>query len=174
MKKGFTQHDYRMNRVGNNHAGFTLVELLLYMVILSTMLGVLTSFVVMTYKVRVKSQVVAEVEQQGNQTMDIITQAVRNSSAINLPVAQASGATLTINSSTTTFDMNANKIRMNDGVAYDIVSNKVAASGLLFTNVTETGGPGSVRIQFTLTYNNISGTNEYDYAKTFYATASRR
>jgi len=154
--------------------GFTLVELLLYMVILSTMLGVLTSFVVMTYKVRVKSQVVAEVEQQGSQTMDIITQAVRNSTAINLPVSQASGSTLTINGSTTTFDMNANKIRMNDGTTYDIVSNKVVANGLLFTNVTETGGPGSVRIQFTLTYNNISGTNEYDYAKTFYATASRR
>ena len=174
----------KINRIKQNKAirqGFTLVELVIYMTILGSMITVLTSFVVLTYESKIKSQVVAEVEQSGSQVMDIILQTTRNATLINTPLAQASGSSLSINTisgitTPTVFDLNNSKIRIKEGtgVATNLVGNRLLVNSLSFSNLTEAGASGTIRVQFTLTYNNSSGMKEYDYSKTFYGTASLR
>ncbi len=161
--------------------GFTLIEMLLYMAILSVILLALSSFAFMSFQSRIKNQTIAEVEQQGNQIMDIILQTARNSATINSPSVQASGTSLSLNTynvatTPTVFSLVGNNIQIveGSGSAVNLTSGRVAASAVTFSNLSESGAPGTVRVQFTLSYINNAGTNEYDFTKTFYGTASLR
>ncbi len=140
--------------------GFTLVELLLYVSIIGAIVLSVAGFLSLLMQSRVKNQTISEVEQQGIQVMQIITQTGRNAGSINF---------------TTAFDLSGGVIRINDGSGPVALTNsRVTASGLTFQNLSRAGTPGTIRIQFTLTHINPSGRNEYDYNKTFYGTATLR
>lgn len=66
-------------------AGFTLLELLLYVSISAVLLLSTVEFLDALLRSRVKNMVIAEVEQQGAQVLQQVTQAVRNSEAITTP-----------------------------------------------------------------------------------------
>ena len=136
--------------------GFTLIELLLYVSIIGAMILSISGFLSLLMQSLVKNQTISEVEQQGVQVMQIITQTGRNATDINF---------------TTAFDLSAGTIRQN---SIALTNSRVVASSLTFTNLSRTGTPGAMRIQFTLAHVNPSGRNEYDYSKTFYATSTLR
>lgn len=161
--------------------GFTLIELLLYGGLLSMVIFSLAIFLSLLLQSRTKNQVVAEVEQQGVLAMVRMMQVVRNSTLINTPAVGASGSTLSVNMpqaglSPTVFALGSGAITMTEGVAaaVSLTNNLVSVSGLTFTNLSRVGTPGTVRIQFTISYVNSSGRNEFDYSKTFASDASLR
>jgi len=161
--------------------GFTLIELLLYVALVSAMLLTISVFLANIFQARVKNQTIAEVEQQGLQIMQEMTQAARNSEAITAPIVGASGVSLALDvvavvDDPTVFAESGSVLQITEGVgsAVDLHGDSVTASGLTFTNVSYAGTPGAVRIEFTLTHVNPSGRNEYDYSKTFYGTAALR
>ncbi len=161
--------------------GFTLIELLLYIVIIGIILMAVSALLFGILQSRVKNQTVVEVEQQGTQVMQIITQTLRNATAINSPGAGASASTLSVNTTVvannpTIFGLSAGVIRITEGVGSPTVlhNSLVTASGLTFQNLTRSGTSGTIRITFTLTRLNPSGRNEYDYAQTFYGNATLR
>lgn len=161
--------------------GFTLIEMILYLAVLSIVLLAFSAFIFMSYTSRIKSTVVAEVEQQGNQTMNIITNNIRGAVSITSPASGSSAASLTLAeyvgaNSPTTFALSGNTITMTEGAnpAVSITSNRVVASSLSFQNLSRASTPGIVRVSFTLTHVNPSNRGEYIYAKTFVGTASLR
>lgn len=161
--------------------GFTLIELLLYGGLLASVIFSLAVFLSLLVQSRMKNQVVAEVEQQGMLATMRMLQVVRNSSLINAPAAGASGPTLAVNMpqvglSPTVFALGSGAITMTEGAAaaVSLTNNLVSVSGLVFTNLSRAGTPGTVRIQFTISYINNSGRNEFDYSKTFDSDASLR
>lgn len=136
--------------------GFTLIELLLYVAIVGAIIFSIAGFLSLLMQSRVKNQTIAEVEQQGIQVMQVITQTGRNATDINFTAA---------------FDLSAGAIRQN---SIALTNSRVVASNLTFQNLSRAGTPGTVRIQLTLTHINPSGRNEYDFSKTFYGTATIR
>jgi type II secretory pathway pseudopilin PulG len=149
----------KMNKLSKTlpaHKGFTLIELLLYVAIIGAVVFSIAGFLSLLMQSRVKNQTIAEVEQQGVQVMQIITQAGRNAGDINFTAA---------------FDLSSGAIREN---SIALTNSRVIASNLIFSNLSRAGTPGTVRIQFTITHVNPSGRNEYDYSKTFYASATIR
>jgi Tfp pilus assembly protein PilW len=172
----------RGKKINNkNKTGFTLVEVLLYSVIAGVVLMAISFFLSILLQARIKGQVMAEVEQVGVQTMQIFTQTARNATAINSPAAGTSGVSTSLTviegaKSPTVFDLFGGIIRIKEGTsaAVNITSSKLTATGLAFTNLSGSGTKGTVRIQFTLTYRNPSGRNEYNYTKTFYGSATLR
>lgn len=164
-----------------NSAGFTLIELLLYIGIASTILLVSTLFLNTLLESRVKNQTIAEVEQQGLQVMQQITQAVRNAESITSPTPGNSGVSLTLDvvnasDNPTVFDLSSDEIRITEGAgsAIALTNSRVTASSLSFQNLSRADTPGIMRISFTLTHINPEGRQEYDFEKTFYASASLR
>lgn len=163
-------------------SGFTLIELLLYVSIAATMLLAISILFSVLLSGRVKNQTIAEVNEQGVLAMQIMTQAVRNADSINLPSAGASASTLSLVMPTpaqnpTVFDLTSNVIRTTEGAGSAVPltnSTRVTVSSLTFQNLSLSGTPGTIRIQFTLTHINPSGRNEYNYNKTFYGSASLR
>src|SRR6185369_3187743 len=161
--------------------GFTLVELLLYVAISGAMLLVVSLFLSTLLQSRVKNQTIAEVEQQGLQVMQMVTQAIRNADAISSPALGTSAATLSINTlvaanNPTVLDLSGGVIRIKEGAGsvVSLTNSRVAASALTFRNLSRSGTTGTLRIQFTLTYVNPPGRNEFSFTKTFIGTATLR
>jgi len=165
----------------DSQSGFTLVELLLYIVIASTILLSITALFGILLQARVKNQAISEVEQQGAQVMQIITQSIRNAEDINSPAIGASAALLLLDvieseNDPTVFDLSNNAIRITEGVSDPVIltNSRAQASGLLFSNLSYTGTSGIIKIEFTLSHVNPEGRSEYDWQKAFYGSASLR
>ena len=154
--------------------GFTLIELLLYVGIMGVIIFSFAGFLSLLMQSRIKNQVVSEVEQQGIQVMQMITQIGRNAGNINYPAPGQITDSLSFDS--TVFDRLNNAVRITEGTdsPTSLTNSHLIASNLTFQNLSRVGTPGTVRIQLTLTYANPSGRNEYNYSKTFYGTASLR
>ncbi|MBN2016049.1 prepilin-type N-terminal cleavage/methylation domain-containing protein [Candidatus Dojkabacteria bacterium] len=168
-----------LNFVIKSQEAFSLIELLLYIAIVSVVLGVISTFLITLLQARVKNQTISEVEQQGVQVMQVITQTIRNSEDINSPSAGSSAAALSLDvveaaKDPTTFDLSNDTVRVTEGAgsAIDLTNSKVVVTDLTFENLTRSGTPGVVRVTFTITHINESGRNEFDYSKTFYGSAS--
>jgi type II secretory pathway component PulJ len=161
--------------------GFTLIELLLYVSLSSVLVFSVFMFVSSALASRVKNQAIAEVEQQGIQVMQTITQALRNADSINSPLPQASAAFLSINTQNpslnpTILEISGNSLRVVEGAALPqiLTNNRVVASGFTVTNYSRANTPGIVRVQFTLSHLNPEGRNELNCSKTFIGSASLR
>lgn len=161
--------------------GFTLIELLLYISIAAIIVFTTASLLRFTLESRVKNQTIAEVEQQGTQVMQLITQTIRNGTAINSPTIGNSASSLSLTvvdgvSSPTVFDLSAGVVRITEGAgaATNLTSSKVTVSNLNFQNLSRTGTPNTIRVSFTITYINSSGRFEYSFTQNFYGSADLR
>lgn len=161
--------------------GFTLIELILYVALVSLLLVALSGVVGMVLSARVKGQSIAEVEQQGLQAMHRITDTLRNAQGVTSPGAGASASSVTVDVLTiandpTIFNLSSGILQMQEGTtpAVALTNSRVVVSSLTFQNLSQPSTPGSVRIQFTVTYNNNTGRAEYAVSKTFVGTASLR
>ncbi len=76
--------------------GYTLIELLLYIVLLGILLGATTTYFGAILDARVKNQSISEVDQQGAAAMEYITQTIRNADSITSPTAGATANSLTL------------------------------------------------------------------------------
>lgn len=165
----------------NFQKGFTLIELLLYVSIVGAMILSVSALLPLFMQSRVKNQTISEVEQQGIQVMQTITQIARNAEAITSPTVGVSASSATFDVVTasldpTIFDVLGGVIRISEGAGLPIslTNTRVAVSNLSFQNLSRTSTPGTIRIQFTLTHINPEGRQEYNFSKTFYGTASLR
>jgi type II secretory pathway pseudopilin PulG len=161
--------------------GFTLVETLLYLAILSLVVIALSSFMFLSYTSRIKSAVIAEVEQQGSQTMNLISQTIRNSAAISQPSSGSSASSLNLTQyngtlSPTIFSQFGSTLQITEGAssAVGITSNRVVVSNLSFQNLSRPNTPGIIQVKFTLTHVNPDNRGEYNYSKNFTATTALR
>lgn len=161
--------------------GFTLLELLLYTSLVGILFMSLTSVSVLIFQSRVKNQTIAEVEQQGVQAMQIITQSIRNTENITSPAVGTSAPSMTLDligtvNDPTVIAESGTALQITEGVipAVSLTSSKVSVSNVSFNNISRTSTPGIIKIQFTISYINSSGRNEYDFSKTFYGTAALR
>ena len=163
----------------NQMRGFTLIELILYIALLSALLLALSGFYGLVLRGRAKAQSIAEVEQSGSQIVQIITQTVRNSTAINSPGIGTSASSLSVNvvnvsQSPTVFDLATGIVRIKEGTAatVDLSNSRVVVSNLTFSNLSRASTHGIISFSFTISRNNASGRNELDYTKIFYASAA--
>lgn len=159
-----------------NKSGITLLEVILYLAILSTLVFGIGSFVDLVKNVRVKNQVIAEVDQQALQIIQIITQTIHNAQSISSPTLgqeQSSLVLVDLNNNFFIFALADDSITIDRGVgAVNLNNDRVLASDLLFKNLSRAGTPDIIQINFTLTYNNDLDNQIYNYSKT-YVTATR-
>jgi Tfp pilus assembly protein PilW len=161
--------------------GFTLVELLLYAALSALFLTALSIFFALLLESRAKDEAISEVDQQGLQILQIVRQTVRNAEAINSPAPGVSGSTLSLDvlaspNDPTIFNESSGIFTIAEGAGSPIAlnNNRVTISNLLFQNLSRPSTPGTVRIQFTLSYQNPSNRNEFRYQKTFFGGTTLR
>ena len=165
----------------SSQKGLSLVEIVVYTAIFSLVIGGIATFMLFSVQSRAKNQIVSEVEQQGMQVMNMITQTVRTGQGVNSPTPGSSSDSLSIDMpdagvDPTVFDLSGGVIRISEagGGAVDLTSNLINITSLLFENNTIAGTNDTIKIEYTIEYNNTGTDTRFDYEKTFYGSATQR
>lgn len=160
---------------------FSLIELVIYVSLSSIIFLAITSFSQSMTKTKTETKVINEVENQGAEIIQIITQAIRNAENINLPSQNSSGSLLSLNflennKNPTIFYLLDQGLVMEEGSsgAISLTNNLITISNLEFNNLSLNQTPGIIQIKFTLKYNGPLNAGEYTYEKNFYNSASLR
>lgn len=161
--------------------GFVLIEVIVYVAIIGLVLVAVGTLAAITNHARAKQLIEREVEDQGRQVLENILQTVRNSSGIVAPAEGATATSLSANVdsaplSPTVFSLSADTLQITEGsgTAVSLTSSNVIATAFSAQNLSRSGTPGTIRVNFTLSGASTSGSIPFIYSKTFYGSASLR
>jgi prepilin-type N-terminal cleavage/methylation domain-containing protein len=157
--------------------GFTLVELLVYIGISAIILIALANFFGLLFFAQANDRINADVQEEGSAAMEMMTQTIRNASAITSPATGTTATSLSLAGTTSTiFNVSSGILEVTEasGAPVPLTSARLFMSGVSFSNLSATGTPGVVRIQFTLGDLKPNATSVTDYAQTFIDSASLR
>ena len=168
-----------MYRHRKTFKAYTLIEVLVYVGLTSSLMIVIVSLVTFLLQNRVKSQTINEVESQGTILMQQLSKIIANARGIDMPVSGTSSNSLTLdvyNSSNdpTVISVNGSELQITEGTLAPITltSNKVLISQVNFISSGAGTTNGSIKISFTLSYNNPGNLQEFNYQQNFYGSAS--
>jgi type II secretory pathway pseudopilin PulG len=171
-----------MKRFPNLRKGFTLIEMILYVGISSIMLFSLSLLLTFLLGSRVKNQSIGDVNQQGLQVMQLVTQTIRNAKSIDAPVIGATSTILSVTmfdplKSPTVFSVINGVMYITEGsnASVSLTNSHVTLSSLLFQNISGVSSTDRiVRLSFAIDHNNPSGRNENSFEKVFSGSATLR
>lgn len=134
---------------------FTLIELLIFMGILSVMLLVLTQVFVSILDSRIESESLSSVEQDGNFIVSRLMSDIERSTAINIPSAPGNhGSTLQIVAGgvTNTYTLNNGLLQLTNTNGTDQLNGyDTRVSNLDFKRIGGGGATDSIQISMTIT-----------------------
>lgn len=155
----------------NAQKGITVVELLLYMTILSALLTILTSIFVSALDVQSESNATSSVEQDGNYILARLAYDIHRAQSINIP--SVNGATnnnfqIVVSGVSYTYsvDANNNLIVTNNLGENNLNNYGTSISGFSIQRLGNTGGvENALKINFTATSRTkrVSGYEQKDF-----------
>jgi prepilin-type N-terminal cleavage/methylation domain-containing protein len=164
--------------------GFTYIELLIYIVILSILLTGAIQFMWNITYTRAKSNTMQEYNQNMRYLSQRLSYEIRNASAVNTAVG--SSLSLAFADSTrnpTIFTLNSGRVYVGFGSSGScpttspcpITSNKININSLVFANYS-TGDTKSINIDYSIsaTNPNTNSRAEYNYSGTYNGSAELR
>lgn len=164
--------------------GFTLIELIIYIALVSIFISGAILFAWDIIYGRVKSGVQREVTQNLRLASKRLVYEIRNASGINS--VSTSTISLVMDDSDrnpTVFDVSGGRLRIGYGSSggcpttnpCSLTSDEVTVTNLAFTDLSSSGGE-SVNIQFTITLesNNPSGRQEWEKSQTYTTSVELR
>ena len=160
---------------------FTLLETLLYISVFSVVVFLIIGVYGLVVESKVRQRTVSEVNAEGGRIMQMITQTVRNSTSINSPLPANNSSVLSVYglvtaNNPTLYYLVGNDMVIKEGSAASIIlnSNRVKISNLKFTNLSESGTHGTVKIEFTVAANTLNTRTIYQFSQNFASDATVR
>lgn len=164
-----------------NKKAFTLVEILLYVSLVSIIIFTIATFFRTLIQVQTRNEVTQEVDTYGNQLITLMTKSISDSTNVISPIAGSSQNRIELTRiegarSPTIIELNSGNLSISEGGSnVNLNSNRVIIQELIFTNLTPTINQGEVvRIQLTISHVNPDNIQEKNYTQTLYATATIR
>ena len=162
--------------------GFSLVETLLYVTIVSMVLFSIVFLLSFLTSTRVKNVTIYDVNSQGTYVMQLIVNTVRNADSIDFPPTSATSSTLSLTVSDgmlspTVFDLASGTLRIKEGASNPIslTNSHVTVSSLTFQTIAPAGSVDKiVKVSFIVSYNNPNNRSEMEFVQTFNGSATLR
>lgn len=166
-----------------NFTGFTLIEILVYIAVLSIVIVTVVSFVIWSIHSYTKARVMRETLDSAKRAIEVMTQEIKDARSIYAPTTDSSQLSLeTIKylpsgESTSYGDFYLCDSRLcfkkesQDPIA--LTSDNVEINNLVFTQIFS-GQASSIQIDLTISYKNPAGRSEYRASVTLTSTASLR
>jgi len=136
-------------------AGFTIVELLIYMGVFSILLVALSGVFTSIAEVQLESKSTSDVDQDGRYILAKLTHDMHNASAIVAPVALGTASTslqITLNSINYTYSLSNGKLQVTDGTdTYDLNSVGTTVSGVTFTRIGSGTNNDTIQVDYVVT-----------------------
>lgn len=134
---------------------FTIIELLLYMAIMSIMLTVLANTFTSIVEVQLESEANSEVEQDGNYIFSRFLYDIPRASSVTTPSSlggTASSLTISIDGNAYTYAVNNNNLEITTPSGTDVLNSvNTTVSGVSFLRLGKSGGKHSIRLTYTIT-----------------------
>jgi len=155
--------------------GFTLIEFLIYIVILVIVIFAMGLVASNVFQIGVRNDVVQEVSHNGRFAIQRIGQAVRAASYIIEPgEGENEGNRLELSfedltKNPTVFDISSEgklRIKEGNGDYIELTTSKVAVEQIIFKKVSE----DSVKVELNISFYNPQGLPEYDF-KSFFTSS---
>ena len=144
-----------MKKYIQNQKGFTLVELVVYIALISVVLGFFVTSFSLISQARARNVILSIVEQEGLQISQVLTHTIRN------------GGSTTPQSA---FNVVNGRLSIAEsGISNYLNSNYTTVTDLSFQNLSQSGKPSAIRFKFTIA-NSSSLSQRYQYSKTFYGS----
>lgn len=159
-----------------------MVELTLYVTLMSMFLLSLTFFLTAIFEAREKQQIMSEVDQQGIQIMQTITRTINRADSIIVPAVGEDATSLSLAmydsaESPTVFSLDVSRLLVTIGTSPGVLlhNDQVSIASLVFRNTSPLGMPGSVQIILTVASRAEPGARTvFTYTNTFQTSASLR
>jgi len=156
--------------------GSTLVEFLLYMALLSGFLIILTNIFLSIVELKIDSESISSIEQEGRFIMARMIHDLHRASSITTPASAgdtSASLVIVIGGSNYTFQLSGTDFQMTDAVGISALNGSgTEISGLSFQRVGNSGGKHTIKAEFSITSaeDRISGSQ----TKTFKFTSGLR
>lgn len=176
-----------INRISNLQSsifkikGFSLLELLIYMAILSGLMVIVANSFISLSKGQGQSQARSDVNSAIRFATERLRQDIKGASSVTTPSTTTSSSTLQIlvGGTTIVYDTLLGQLRRKEGVAtpVSVTNNNVAVTSLLFTrqenyNTTLQSTTTAIQILMTIRYN--ASSTDWTYSDTLRTTVSLR
>jgi len=143
--------------IRTSRIGFSLLELILFLGILSIIAGTLTAVSISTQEVRIRQQYIAEVEQRGTQLLETMAKTIRRSETVLLPLSEQTGALLALQMAANaeeptliTSTASGNLILVQKTSMFPLLSENVHVQNLSFQNFGNTNVVLSFDLETTI------------------------
>ena len=144
----------KFNKLINNHTGNTLVELLMYMTLMSILLVVLAQIFGMVAEYDLEYRSYSSSHTEGRFIVNKLTYDIKNADSITTPASVGnSGPSLTLVSQGTnnTYSLNNGILELDNGTTnYALNSDETNITYLLFTRVGNGGGNNSIKVEYMI------------------------
>lgn len=156
------------------HSGFSLLETVLFLGILSIMSGTIVAVYIATQEARIRQRSVAELEQTGTELLSTMTKNIRRAERVLAPTTNGTGGILTLQmAGNAEFPMifartaSGNLVNVQKTLISELLTSRVTISNMSFRNVADT----NVAYSFDLTIV-IPTIVPAPYTRTFGATVT--
>ena len=164
-----------------NTKGFSLLETLLYLSLLTILTGGLLSFMFTMVQTNIKVKTISTVDNEADHALKLMTQYIRNAQLVNMPVVNGGSDTLSLNvfdtpNSPAVFSLVDGAIVLSEGGngVVALTSPALKITNLSFVNLATPNSKSSIKISFKANSQTTSVKQEYNYGKTYEAIASLR
>lgn len=157
-------------------SGFTLVELLIYMGLMSFLLAVISQLFGSIFDVKTESEATAAVEEDGRFLLSRLIYDVERASAISTPSgygASAGSLVLTIGGVTNTYAISNGVLQLTNGSGTNRINGSgTTVSAATFQKVGDEAGNETVKMSFTVS--SVAQRNSGSEVRTYQTTVGRR
>lgn len=149
--------------------GFTLIELIIYITIVSGVLIVFLNFGWEVINGNIKSQSMREVQQNSRFAMQKITENIFSAKGVNFPLYGELNNYLSLEMedpdlNPTLFELNGDKLIITQGIngPYSLTNDRVKVASLEFINLSYLDTPGTIKIKISIKHINENNLNQYE------------
>lgn len=158
-----------------NKKGFSLIDMLIYIAILSTVLLTITSLFTLAIQQREKADSISKVNSDLYRTALVISEEVKNADAILNPLVGTTAQEFTSIENTIEsrfYVSNGNLYLDKSGQTHQISSNYIVVNSLEVHNLSSTEKDESIQINISYSLRNPNGRTENNYNDSYQFTIS--
>ena len=156
--------------------GFTLIEMLLFMAIVSFLLIMLTSIFTASLNVQKESEATSNVQQDGSYLISRLAYDTARAQSITIPSSlgtQTNNLQLVIDGTNYTYALNNGTLTITDNIGTDQLNNfDTTVSDLTFKRLGNSGGKNTIQINFRVS-SKVQQSTGYEF-KNFQTTVGLR
>ncbi len=156
--------------------GFTLIEVLVYIVVLAMAIGGMTLVAVNIFEISARTSAVQEVAHNGRFAMHKINYEIKNASSIVSPETEGDTLELLSDEVSVVFQVieneeeNEKKLTIErDGISYDLTTSRVQIDALKFTKLSD----DSIKVEMNISHSNPQNLPVQEFSNFFIGSFSK-